>query len=417
MISEAILTWKLLQEARAASRRPQAWFRARQESGMKRLLIHAYQKVPLYQRLYNAAGFNPESFRTLEDLPRIPPLTKALLKQTRAEDSVALGTNLSHCQLVSTSGSTGMPLQIVLGPYERCWHRAVAWRVLFEHGFRWTDRTLEIRMALGPIQRIQKLGIAPKDWGSILDPPAKWAHQLAQRRHECVVAGAGTLELLAEAVTGGETRPPRIVISDSEPLTPRARAQVHAKLGTDPVDVYGLVEVSNFAWQCEQRDQFHVSADSHIVEVAAPPGQTGNLLVTALGMWTMPMIRYETGDLAEIATQTCPCGRTLPGLKAVHGRAVDSIRLGNGRYLLWPYFHELLGTEQDLLEWQVCQETPRDLLVKAVLRSPDTNTVKRIESRLRCQLPTELRVKVESVSSIPAERNGKRKLIVPLGDV
>ena len=96
-----------------------------------------------------------------------------------------------------------------------------------------------------------------------------------------MVAGAGTLDLLAEAIGDSPIQPPRIVISESEPLTPAARIRIRKALGSDPIDVYGLEEVSNFAWECEYRYGLHVSADSHIVEVATPLGDVGQLTVTA----------------------------------------------------------------------------------------------------------------------------------------
>lgn len=414
MLREALTTWWLLHRARASSQRPPQWFRRRQEATLRRLLVHAYRNVPLYRRLYDEAGFRPEMFRTLDDLERIPPLTKAALKAARDGEAVARGVDRNSCTVASTSGSTGMPLRIVLGPFERCWNRAVAWRILFEHGFRWTDRTLEIRMSHQQAHPVQRLGLAPKDRLSILADPAAWARQLVQRRHACVVAGAGTLELLAEAVAGQPVRPPRVLISDSEPLTPRARARVREGLGSDPVDVYGLEEVSNFAWECEQHAGLHVSADSHLVEVEAPHGDTGPLRVTALGMWTMPIIRYETGDLAAWATAPCRCGRTLPLLAAVHGRAVDSIPIGDGRRLLWPFFHERLGSEADVLCWQVRQQSSTHIVVLVVLRQPTADAVATLAARLRHRLPPGLHVAVQAVAAIPLEANGKRRLVIPL---
>ena len=414
MFNDAVTTWWLLRSARASSRRPVEWFRLRQEAGLRRLLVHAYTNVPLYRELYDEAGFRPDLFRTLDDLPIIPPLTKAALQAARGGETVARGIDPATCKVVFTSGSTGAPLQIVLGRFERCWNRAVAWRILFEHGFRWTDRTLEIRMTPGTAYGLQRLGIAPKDWLTIMTPPEEWARRLMRDRHACVVAGAGTLELLADALAGQRVRPPRVLISDSEPLTPRARARVRDALGTDPVDVYGLEEVSNFAWQCEQHEGLHVSADSHVVEVAAPPGETGQLLVTALGMWTMPIIRYETGDLAAWSPDPCACGRTLPVLSTLHGRSVDSIVTTDGRHLLWPFFHELLGAEPDILRWQVRQQTRSHIVVHTVLRDPAPGAAASVETRLRHHLPPGLHVDVRPVADIPLEANGKRRLVVPL---
>ena len=268
-------------------------------------------------------------------------------------------------------------------------------------------------MSPGETYAAQRLGIAPKDWMSVLDPPSTWLECLVATRHQCVVAGAGTLDLLAATAEDATITPPRLVVSDSETLTPAARTRIHRALGTDPIDVYGLEEVSNFAWQCECRDGLHVSADSHIVEIGAPAGEVGPITVTALGMWTMPFIRYETGDLAEASSRPCPCGRSLPLLSAVHGRAVDSIELPGGRRLLWPFFHEVLGAEPEIEQWQVRQMSPADIVVRVVLRTRDDGTTERIRSLLQNQLPTVARIGVETSDCIPPDSNGKRRLVIP----
>lgn len=415
MIRDAASTWHLLRQARGSSRRPAAWFHRRQEAVLHRLLRHAYDRVPLYRRLYDEAGFRPEAFRSLSDLDRIPPLTKALLKEARPDEAIARGTDRASCTLEHTSGSTGMPLQFVRGRFDRCWTRAVAWRILFEHGFRWTDRTLEIRMQTGPTYAVQGLGLAPKNWISILEPPETWVDSLVTLRPQCLVAGAATLDLLAAATEAAPITPPRIVISDSEPLTPAMRARIHRALGTAPVDVYGLEEVSNFAWECERRDGLHVSADSHIVEVGAATGEVGPVTVTALGLWTMPFIRYQTGDLAVAAPHACGCGRSLPLLSALHGRAVDSIALPGGRQLPWVFFHELLGAEPAIEQWQVRQPRPDEILVLLKLRTSDDAPAARIRDEMQTRLPPDVCVMVDPTASIPLESNGKRRLIIPFG--
>ena len=414
MLLSAWKMWRPIVTARASSHWLPEKLQCSQEEQLRRLLRHAYDHVPLYRRLYNEAGFRPEMFCSLDDLKRVPTLPKRLLKEGPPEDLVARGVDPGRCQVVKTSGSTGTPLQIYLGPSEERWQRAVAWRILFEHGFRWTDHTLEIRMTLGPRFLVQKLGIAPKDWISILEPPQCWARHLAHYKHEVILACASTLQALAEAVEtlGLEVRPPRIIISDGETLTPATRGLVHRVLGTEPVDVFGLVEVSNFAWQCEQREGFHISADSHIVEVAASPGEVGQVIVTGLGMRTMPIIRYETGDMAEVAPEACRCGRTLPMLARLYGRVTDAVLMPNGQQLYWPYFHEILGGYSELHQWQVVQDHPYQVRVKLAMRQGMEGLLERIRSDLRRAFPAEFDLVLETVDKIPAKPGEKRREIV-----
>ncbi len=414
MLLDGWKTFRLIRTALASSHWSPQQLRRVQEAQLRQLLRHAYRNVPLYRALYDEAGFRPEHFRSLDDLDKIPLLQKQRLKAAHPEEVVARGVDPRHCTTVDTSGSTGTPLRIYLGAHDLRWQRAVAWRILFEHGFRWTDRTLEIRMTLGQRFFVQRFGIAPKDWVSILDPPESWAQRLIETRPQVVVAGAGTLQALAEAIARLDLNParPRIVLSDSETLTPATRRLVHRVLGTNPVDVFGLVELSNFAWECEHHRGFHVSADSHIVEVDAPDGEPGPIIATALDMWTMPIIRYYTGDLAESDSRPCPCGRSLPLLRRIYGRAVDSVVLPGGSRLFWPFFHEVLGRYSELRQWRVLQEDAHRLKLQVVTPGDSAGLLARIEADLRRALPGEVVLQIERVEMIPKVPGEKIRMVI-----
>lgn len=407
-------TLRLIREALASSRWPPERLRQLQEERLRKLLVHAYHNVPLYRSLYDKAGFRPDEFRSLDDLGKIPILQKQRLKEATPDEVVARGIHPHHCATVETSGSTGTPLRIFLGAIDQQWQRAVAWRILFEHGFRWTDRTLEIRMTFGQRFFVQRLGLAPKEWVSILDPPELWARRMVETRPDVIVAGAGTLHALADTIEllKLDPSPPRIVISDSETLSPTTRHLVCRVLGTDPVDVYGLVELSNFAWECEHRFGFHVSADSHIVEVAAASDKPSPIIATALGMWTMPMIRYDTGDLAEVDATPCPCGRSLPLLRRIHGRGVDSVALRDGRRLFWPFFHEVLGRYDELRQWRILQDKAGELQLQLVAVNDNHGLLSRIESDLQRALSGEIRLRLERVERIPLSPGEKTRMII-----
>jgi phenylacetate-CoA ligase len=406
-VRDGVETLWLLRRALASSRWPAPKLRGHQERCLRRLLAHAYANVPLYRALYDEAGFRPADFRDLDDLGTVPILTKERVKAARPEECVTRGVDPARCTTVRTSGSTGVPLAVHLGRHEARWQRAVAWRILFEHGFRWRDHTLEIRMSSGPSFAVQRMGIASKEWLSVLDPPESWARRLHAGGHDLVVAAAGTLDVLAEACLAlGLDARPRLVVSDGETLEPATRMRVREALGCDPVDVYGLVELSNFAWECERHAGYHVSGDSHLVEVQAPTGDPGPLVATDLGMWTMPMLRYATGDIAEVDPSPCPCGRTLPKLGRIHGRAVDCVRLPDGRRLLWPFFHETLAGFPEIERWRVVQEDA--WRIRLELAAPDSAGLReRVAAAVRAQLPDDLQLEVvsrDAIERVPGEK-------------
>lgn len=404
----------VIKQALGASHWPLEKLRQRQEALLRHLLIHAYQNVPLYRILYHEAGFRPEDFHSLEDLKKIPILSKERLKSATPQEVIVRGVDPTRCKVVRTSGSTGTPLRLFLRSEDECWQRATAWRILFEHGFRWTFRTLQIDTTPRRNYFIQKLGIAPKDWMSPSDPPDHWIEAMRRRKYEVLVATASVLHTMSETILskGIEIPTPKILVSDDETLIPATRELARRAFHIEPIDVYGLCELSNFVWQCEVREGYHVSADSHIVEVTAPPGEIGSVIVTALGMKTMPFIRYDTGDLAEASNQSCVCGRTLPMLTCIWGRAVDSVILPDKRKLLWPFFYDCFSRYDDLSQWQVIQLDPYHIEIKLVTSHDGVSLVKQIKTHLRKALPEEIEINVVRVSSISTRPGEKVRMVI-----
>ena len=156
-----------------------------------------------------------------------------------------------------------------------------------------------------------------------------------------VVAGTPrALRRVARALEESERRVarPRAVVCQGEVLDGATSALLRRALGTAPIGLYGLTEVGYVAWQCERRDNYHLCADTCVVEVVrngrpALPGELGAVLVTDLRGRIAPLVRYETGDLAVAGDSLCGCGRTLPLLRSVEGRARDAVTLADGALL------------------------------------------------------------------------------------
>jgi phenylacetate-CoA ligase len=394
---------RMLYACRGRSRWDAAVLRVFQTRRLQRLVADAYAQVPLHRRRFAAAGVAPGDVRTLADLARLPTMPKALLRDTPPGELVAIGVDPAVCDVVRTSGSTGMPLRILRGPREIAWHRVAGLRILRELGFRWSDRTFEIRMEFGPAFFVQRFGVTPKRWMSMLEDPAEQVRALVEFRPHVVCATASNLHELAATALATGTRVPslRMVISDGEPLVPPTRALVARAFGTVPFDVYGLVELSNFAWECERHDGLHVSADTHLVEILGDdgpvsPGTPGRIVCTDLVARTMPIVRYETGDWGALSVDPCPCGRTFPRLVGLAGREGDAVELPNGRRLHWPYFHETFARHEGLERYQVIQEA-RDRLRIRVLVRPErrASLVEQLRRELTMIVPPALRLEFE----------------------
>ena len=333
-----LLTYALLGHMRRSVRLAPDRLRALQERRLRALVRHAYEEVPYYRRLMDAAGVGPDDVRTADDLPRLPFTTKDLLRRTPLADLLARGVTPGRCAVLESSGSSGTPLRVYKRPREERFRRAVGLRILLEHGFRWRNRSAQFQQRAGPAVWLQRLGVGRKHWISTSLGVETQIRLLAAARAQVVIGPPTALRAVARAAdaAGLTLAPARIVVAAGELLDPATRALVRRVLAADPVAVYGTTEMGYLAWQCERRAGLHVSADTHLIELLrgetpAPAGTLGEIVVTDLVARAMPLVRYRTGDLAVAPLAQCPCGRSLPLLVAHGGRLAGTLQLPGGR--------------------------------------------------------------------------------------
>jgi phenylacetate-CoA ligase len=128
-------------------------------------------------------------------------------------------------------------------------------------------------------------------------------------------------------------------------------------------------------------------------------------------MWATPFIRYETGDIAETASRSCSCGRNLPLLERIRGRAWDVVVLPDGRRLFGPYFHEIFARYTELRQWQIIQQGPKRLDIKLDSRGNIPSIEDRVLTDLRRVLPPEVLLHIQQVNRIETPAGIKFKVI------
>jgi phenylacetate-CoA ligase len=207
--------------------------------------------------------------------------------------------------------------------------------------------------------------------------------RIAWMRRECpdyLMTFSETLEHVALAA--GDQRPAeslKAVLSISEELTPSMRGYVERRFGTPVYQNYGLNEIGLVATRCNA-GRYHVHNEHCLVEIvddagrACAPGETGRVVVTSLTNFAMPLIRYDSGDLAETISGDCPCGRTLPSFGEIAGRYGRIVFLPKGTIIVVAALRdaiEKMPTDlvRDLREFQIHQYTDRRMELRLVTRA------------------------------------------------
>ena len=286
---------------------------------------HVYDNVPYYRQKMEEKGVKPGDIRGIEDLHKLPFITKDDLRDQYPYGLVAVP--LSDCvRIQSTSGTTGRRVvafytQEDLDVWEDCCARAImaaggtkddVWHVSYGYGLftggpglnGGSHRVgcLTLPMSSGNTERqIQFM----TDLGStILCCTPSYAAYLGEAINE---RGLKDQIKLKAGIFGAEA------------WTEEMRQEIQKSLGIKAYDIYGLTEISGpgVSFECEEQSGMHINEDHFIAEIidpetgeVLPEGEKGELVFTCITKKAFPLMRYRTRDICVLTREKCSCGRT-----------------------------------------------------------------------------------------------------------
>jgi len=387
---------------------------------LRRLLRHASTDVPFYRRLFNEAGIDVDEVVTLEDLQRLPIVRREDIQPLPESDLVAQAIDLATCIRTHTSGSTGVPLKIISRRSDRSVFNPSFFRVYMGWGLKpWHRMTYFQARPESLSQRswFEHLGIFRRQMLFSRDEPEVWIGEIRRWRPYLIHGYSLTLKLLAEALRDSGTTDIHVplVMSTSGVLDDAARELLTSTLGCRLVDIYASEEAGGvIAWECPRCLGYHIGLDTVIVEFVkdgrpAAPGEDATVLVTNLSNFTMPFIRYDQGDVARISSRQPICGRGMPLMDSIQGRAGDYVVLRSGRKLTPHPFFLVLDHALGVARWQIVQES-RDRLTVRMTMSDGHEPVEceAVRSKLRGLVGDNMAVEIEVVDRL--RRNASQKL-------
>jgi phenylacetate-CoA ligase len=339
--------------------------RALQERKLRRLVAHAYQSVPYYRQLFERVGLSPAAVVTLEDLNKIPISSKEEFQRAGRAQLTSRHYRSKPLHLERTSGSTGRPFEVAYDREFLGYRNGLFLRALTAVGYRPGMRLMLV--TTGRENAIRRL----LRWRYVaIDASPATLLRLHNTFRPHVVYGAVSplrgLVRHAHEVASGLHRPVSVVTS-GESLDPLARNVLARGFGSVPYETYGLTETGVLGWECSERAGMHISEDMAIVEClpARGAGEPERIVVTNLGLWAMPLLRFETGDLGVLGPdERCTCGRYSRRLLRIEGRSVDLLHLPAGR-VVSPYRLTLaIEAIPGVTRYQVVQEEPLGFTIR-----------------------------------------------------
>ena len=319
---------------------PRAELQKIQLQKLQEQVARVYANVPYYRAKMDAAGVKPTDIRTLNDLSKLPFLSKDDLRE--AYPFGMLGAPLTDCvRIQSTSGTTG---KRVIAFYTKSdldlWGDCCARAVVAAGGTK--EDVVQVCYGYGLFTGGQGLDMGSTKVGCMVLPMSS-GNTERQLQFMCDLDAtilcctpSYALYLADSAAEAGilDRLKLKSGIFGAEAWTEEMRRAIESKLGIKAFDIYGLTELSGpgVAFECSEQGGMHINEDHFIAEIVDPKtdevlpyGERGELVLTAVDKVGFPMLRYRTHDICVLNPTPCKCGRTHIRMSKPLGRSDDML--------------------------------------------------------------------------------------------
>ncbi|WCD89432.1 Phenylacetate-coenzyme A ligase [Streptomyces xanthophaeus] len=415
------------------------WLRANQErtpaeidelqfDKLRAAVRHAYRTVPYYRRVMDERGIR--DLESVADLRKLPLLTRDVL--IREQDGlVSSEADRATLQTNYSSGSTGRRAQFQQDADFRMWMRAhqlrtyewcSGWQLgdpfvlLWGSEIYWSFKQLTDRAEnlLANRREFNTFRLSPQLVTDVTD-------KLVRFQPALVSTYSNAMHLIAKEAESRSLRIPglRAVQGTSEPLPPALRETIGRVLECEVYDKYGMRETNIVSHEQPGGGPMLIQSENVFVEFLdeagepCPYGTTGRMVITTLNNSSMPLLRYETSDLAAPLPRSAVANLPYPAMTSVAGRLQDLILTPGGDHVDAYLFSYLFMRFPEVHWFQVVQSEPHRLQVKVYAPGGlSRHTVETLTERIHHHTGYPFALDFETLDRMPDSSTGKFRLCV-----
>lgn len=312
-----------------------------QSERLVRQVRHVYDNVPYYKSLMDEKGVTPDDIKGIEDLHKLPFISKADLRDNYPDGLLAVPK--SECvRIHATSGTTGKrAIAFYTAKDIDIWDDCVARAITAAGGTK--EDVVHIAYGYGLFTGGLGLHGGSHKVGCLTLPVSsgnterqiQFMQDLGSTILCCTPSYAAYIgETVAEMGLSPDDLTLKAGIFGAEPWTEEMRRSIEKSLGIKAYDIYGLTETSGpgVAFECECQTGMHINEDNFIAEIidpdtgeVLPEGSKGELVFTSITKEAFPLLRYRTRDICILTREKCKCGRTLVKMTKPMGRSDDML--------------------------------------------------------------------------------------------
>lgn len=392
------------------------------------LISHCSKNIPYYQRIIRERSITFSQDTIFEDIKKFPLLTKEIIRNNYND---LIWRNSPNKMFTNSSGgSTGVPVKLVQDDVLHAQSQGI--KMLFNE---WADHFLgrkEIRL-WGNEKEIfeQSEGMTKKIFNYVKNLYILNAFNMTEERMrryvdiinrikpKYILSYAQPIYELARFVEREDLSivPIKSIMTSAGTLFPHMRVKISEVFSASVFNRYGSREVGDIACNCSSNEELHIDIFSKYIEVVdrngerCSEGELGEIVVTFIANFSMPLIRYKIGDMGVLSGKKCVCGRGLALLKKVEGRVTDCFRTRDGRIVPAEYFIHLIGVVLNtgrIKQFQCIQEDYNNIKIKMVENEQLPKTeLNEIVKKIKLVMGENCSVQFELLESIPLLNSGK----------
>ena len=422
---------------------------------MRRLIAYAYDRIPFYRSRFQAEGLMPGDINSLEDITKIPPLSRQEVIEHR---HAMVDSAFADAVAAADRSKRGPGEPIPFAPFRR--HKLVrntssgsigAPTVFYEDGSRtalnwalemrlksWFDvppgarEARMVRLSTDYMPASRTIRLRNRLWNQLIIPgmnltDADYAicvQKLDNFRPKVLWGITSALAGLAGYVRRKGVDPSpwgvRLIIGWAAPVYDHERKVLQEAFSCPVSNIYSTREVGHVAGQCPY-GSFHINQEHSLVERDEGPVQTGDRetgerLVTTLDISPMPFIRYRMGDIGRTVESVCGCGRKLQVLQDFLGRTGEVFRTRDGRMIspnFWGRIFMNTALSDAIKRFQVVyvrNDLIRISIVKGEVYSEAAERV--LREHLKKNFPRDMTFEFAYVQEIKPQVSGKYQMVV-----
>jgi len=422
-------TWNLLNESEFWNEEKIREYQLKQ---LKNIIAHAYKNVPYYTKLFNRYSINPDDIKDLEDIKKIPYLTKDIINQHK-DEMIDKNFPKKFLGYGTTGGSTGIPMGFY---YDKRLYASVEWAYMTHQwkrvGYKHRDKCVVLR---GNVVNniIENKKYWEVDWANnwlimssyhLTDETIPlYIKKIREFKPKFIQAYPSALQILVSYMKQNNIEPfesVKAIFCGSENIYDWQRELFEKVLKTRVYSWYGHSERVCLAGECEKSHYYHAFPQYGYLELINDKGEWCSkenekceIVATGFTNYVMPFIRYKTQDIAINTNKKCECGRNWKLIKYVEGRLQELIITNNDRLISMTAINMHSDVFDNVKQFQFHQKEKGKVVFNIVKKDTysDQDT-EYIRNELMKKLGSDMELNIKFVNTIPRTKSGKYRFLI-----